>query len=52
MAKIKIRLDHTQLNGEAITFEAPCNCTAVDGISVTYPVEIEDGSLAEEFAEY
>lgn len=52
MAKIKIRLDHTLLNGEAITFEAPCNCTAVDGISVTYPVEIEDGSLAEEVAEF
>jgi hypothetical protein len=52
MAKIAIKLDHTLLNGETITFTAPCDCTAVDGITVTYPTENLDGSLAERTAEF
>ena len=52
MAKIAIKLDHTLLNGETITFTAPCDCTAVDGITVTYPTENPDGSLTERTAEF
>ena len=52
MAKISIKLDHTLLNGETITFTAPCDCTVVDGITVTYPTENLDGSLTERTAEF
>lgn len=52
MAKIAIKLDHTLVNGETITFTAPCACNAVDGVSVTYPTENPDGSLAERTAEF
>lgn len=37
MAKIKLTLDHELVEGEHVTFRAPCDCTAVDGITVTYP---------------
>lgn len=52
MAKINLTLEHTIVSGETITFEAPCDCTAVDGIRVTYPVVNEDGSLSEATAEF
>ncbi len=37
MANIKIDLDHPLRNGETITFKAPCECTAVEGMIVFYP---------------
>lgn len=39
MAKINLTLDHTIVNGETVTFEAPCDCSAVTGLKITYPVE-------------
>lgn len=37
MANIKIDLDHPLIDGETITFKAPCDCTAVTGMIVYYP---------------
>lgn len=39
MAKINLTLEHTIVNGETVTFQAPCDCTAVTGLRVTYPTE-------------
>lgn len=36
MAKIKVISDRPLLNGMAITFNAPCECNAVDGLTVSY----------------
>ena len=43
MATINLTLDHTLVNGEAVIFKAPCDCTAVSGITITHPVSTEDG---------
>ena len=38
MANIKIELDHPLVDGMTLTFKAPCNCTAVTGLKVYYPL--------------
>lgn len=45
MAKIKITLDHTIVDGEEVTFRAPCNCTEVEGLSVAYPTLDESSAV-------
>lgn len=47
MAKINLTLEHEIVNGETVTFEAPCDCSAVDGLRVTYPTE--SGEETKEF---
>lgn len=42
MANINITLDHPLKDGETITFKAPCDCTAVEGMVIQYPND--DGS--------
>ena len=37
MANIKIELGHPVIEGMPLSFRAPCNCTEVNGIKVTYP---------------
>lgn len=37
MANIKIALDYTIIDGQPLSFKAPCDCTAVTGIKVEYP---------------
>ena len=37
MANIRIDLDHTIIDGESVTFKAPCDCTAVTGLKIYYP---------------
>lgn len=37
MSKIRLDADHTLVNGESLTFNAPCACNNVDGIIVYYP---------------
>lgn len=34
MANIKIELDHALIDGQPVTFAAPCNCTEVTGLKV------------------
>lgn len=41
MAYIKINLDAVLMDGHTVTFKAPCDCTAIDGLKVCY---IEDGT--------
>lgn len=36
MANIKIELGHPVIDGMPLSFRAPCNCTAVSGIKVSY----------------
>lgn len=44
MANIKITIDHDIVDGESVTFKAPCDSTEVTGIKVYYKVETEEGS--------
>lgn len=37
MANIKVELSHGILDGQPVTFVAPCDCTAVTGLKVYYP---------------
>lgn len=37
MANIKIELGHPVIEGMPLSFRAPCNCTEVNGIKVSYP---------------
>lgn len=43
MAKIQIKLTEPLLDGMDVRFKAPCDCTAIDGITVTFP-QGDDGS--------
>ena len=43
MAYIKLELDHPIVDGEVVTFKAPCDCTAVEGIKVYY-IELTETS--------
>lgn len=43
MAQIKIDLAETIRNGMDIKFQAPCDCSAITGLMVCYPVE--DGTI-------
>ena len=40
MAKIKVDLSYTIIDGSEVVFTAPCNCSETDGLKVYYP----DGS--------
>lgn len=42
MAKVKVVSEFPLYNGMAITFNAPCDCTAVDGLTVSYSGEFQD----------
>lgn len=42
MAKIKVELTEPLLNGMDVKFKAPCDCAAIDGLIVYYP--LDDGS--------
>lgn len=44
MAHIRIKLDAALMDGHNVTFKAPCDCTAIDGLKVCY---IENNSLQE-----
>lgn len=44
MATINISVDYPIEDGTNLTFTAPCNCTAVTGLKVTYPVVTETTS--------
>lgn len=37
MAKIKVNLNGAYSDGKLVTFKAPCNCTRVDGLIISYP---------------
>lgn len=37
MANIKVVLDHAIIDGQPVTFQAPCDCTKVTGLKVEYP---------------
>ena len=37
MAKIRVDLSYTIVDGSDVVFTAPCNCSAVDGLKVCYP---------------
>lgn len=39
MANVKIILDYPIIDGQSLTFKAPCACTAVEGLIVYYPEE-------------
>lgn len=39
MAKIRIDLVEQLVDGHSVTFKAPCDCTAIDGLKVYYPTE-------------
>ena len=42
MAKIRIDLEATALNGQAVTFKAPADCSDITGLIIYYP---EGGSV-------
>lgn len=45
MAKVKITLNYQIEDGTNLSFRAPCNCTAVDGLTVTYPRVTENTAV-------
>lgn len=47
MANIKIELDHPLIDGESVTFKAPCDCTAVTGLKIYYPNVTESSSTTQ-----
>lgn len=36
MAKVKVQLDGVLMDGQNVTFKAPCACTEIDGLTVSY----------------
>lgn len=42
MAYIKLTLNHPLVDGENVTFKAPCDCTAVTGLKIYYVTLTED----------
>lgn len=46
MATINISVDYPIEDGMNLTFTAPCNCSAVTGLKVTYPVITETDSTS------
>ena len=42
MAYIKLTLDHPLVDGESVTFKAPCDSTAISGLKVYYVTLAED----------
>ena len=49
MAKIRIDLNEPFLDGMDIKFKAPCDCTAVDGMTVYYPLDDDSGTGNQSF---
>ena len=47
MAYIKLTLDHPLVDGENVTFKAPCDCTAVTGLKVYYVTLTENAETAQ-----
>lgn len=39
MANVKVTLDYPIIDGQALTFKAPCACTEVEGLIIYYPEE-------------
>ena len=39
MANLRIDLDHPLMDGETVSFKAPCDCTAVTGMIIYYPTD-------------
>lgn len=37
MSKIRVNVDYPIYDGQSLTFNAPCDCTSVDGLRVYYP---------------
>lgn len=37
MAKVRVDLDYVIYNGSPVTFNAPCDCTAADGLIIYHP---------------
>lgn len=37
MANIRVDIGHEIIDGQPVTFVAPCDCTAIDGLKVYYP---------------
>lgn len=44
MANIKLTLDYPLEDGQSLTFKAPCDCTAVTGLIIYYPIITETES--------
>lgn len=42
MPKIKVELNHEIIDGQPITFVAPCDCSETDGLRVSYPGGTKD----------
>lgn len=49
MAKIRIDLKEPFLDGMDIKFKAPCDCTAIDGMIVYYPLDDDSGTGSQSF---
>ena len=42
MARIKVQLNHEIIDGQPITFVAPCDCSDTEGLRVRYPGGVKD----------
>lgn len=42
MANIRVDIDYTIINGTAITFRSPCDCSAITGLKVYFPNEMKN----------
>lgn len=49
MAKIRIDLKEPFLDGMDIKFKAPCDCTAIDGMIVYYPLDDDSSTGSQSF---
>lgn len=47
MANIKVELNHPLIDGESVTFKAPCDSTAVTGLKIYYPNITENSSTVQ-----
>ena len=47
MANIKVELNHPLIDGESVTFKAPCDSTAVTGLKIYYPNVTESSSTTQ-----
>lgn len=46
MANIRIDLNRPIIDGESVTFKAPCDCTQADGLIIYYPTITESGETS------
>lgn len=49
MAKIQVNLTEPLLDGMDVRFKAPCDCTAIDGITVNFPLGDGSGTGSQTF---